>query len=167
MAARSPLADRELTREFLYRLSPQLRELLTCDFEAENRALRADASSAYTTGLQAYNRAYVARGADPTGPYVPYEPWPVWNANSQLNADLREAAHVASLTRVPAAVEHPKPATDAERRVNDMIDDLTERRVSQPDRSRLRDALDKADKPREGKEGRDDALRGAIGRLNR
>lgn len=57
-----------------------------------------------------------------------------------------------------AATEHPKPANDTEKRVNDMIDDLSARKVSTPDRARLRGAIDKAEKPLAGRAGQDEAL---------
>lgn len=62
-----------------------------------------------------------------------------------------------------ADVEQPKPVTDVERRVNDVISDLTGRKVSNGDRGRLRKAVDAADAPLTGRAAGDSAL----GRISR
>ena len=54
----------------------------------------------------------------------------------------------------------PLPATDVDR----MIDSLDRRLVNSPDRLRLRKSLDKADAPRTGRAGADEAAARAIGR---
>ena len=52
----------------------------------------------------------------------------------------------------------PKETDPVKARINDVLDDLSARRVSDSDRRRLGDGLDRANKPRTGKDGADDAF---------
>lgn len=56
---------------------------------------------------------------------------------------------------------HPESLTDIDR----VVDALDRRIVSDPDRMRLRKAVDRADAPLTGRAGADEGLRGAIGRM--
>lgn len=56
----------------------------------------------------------------------------------------------------------PQPIDPVRKRVNDTIDDLMGRRVVPADRARLRDAVDKADKPQTGRAGADSGVGRAI-----
>lgn len=58
----------------------------------------------------------------------------------------------------------PDPIDPIRQRVDDVIDDLVSRRVMPQDRGRLRDAVDKADRPRSGKDGANDAFGRVLGR---
>lgn len=59
-------------------------------------------------------------------------------------------------------VEDAAPDPAAQTPVDAAIDALDRRLVGAPDRSRLRGALDKADKPLDGRAGADEALGRAI-----
>lgn len=60
-------------------------------------------------------------------------------------------------------VEQPTPVTDVDKHVNDVIDDLSARKVKLADRGRLDAALQKANAPPTGRPAQDDAL----GRISR
>lgn len=55
-------------------------------------------------------------------------------------------------------MEQPAPVTDVDKHVNDVIDDLSARKVKLADRGRLHDALDKANAPLAGRPAQDQAL---------
>lgn len=112
---------------------------------------------------------YVHPGFNPNRQELPAPPTPKWlvereEAVSRLIAGMQGA--IDKLEARLVAVEHPTPANDTEKRVNDMIDDLSARKVSTPDRARLRGAIDKAEKPLAGRAGQDEALGNAIGRTS-
>ena len=62
-----------------------------------------------------------------------------------------------------ADIEHPIPANEVEKRVNDVIDDLAARRVGSGDRARLKEAVNRADRPLAGRPGADAAIGNIAG----
>ncbi len=78
-----------------------------------------------------------------------------------------EAWRTDTIARADEQSERPTPVTEVEKRVNDVIDDLSARKIAAPDRMRLRGALDKAEAPLTGRAGADAGLGNAIGRTER
>lgn len=68
----------------------------------------------------------------------------------------------SNVARPLAVEEAPKPVTDLDKNVEAVI--AGARKIAAPDRVRVRDAMNAADKPRAGREGADHALNRAVGR---
>lgn len=72
-----------------------------------------------------------------------------------------------SMTEEMDSARNPEKANPVRDTVDKAIDVLKQRVVGEPDRGRLRKALDAADAPLPGRAGADEALSGAIGRSRR
>lgn len=77
---------------------------------------------------------------------------------AKLEARVAEIKSIVAVDDAP-----PEPSTDVDR----VIDQLDRRVMPQPDRQRLRDAVERADRPLTGRAGSDEGLGRAIGRGTR
>lgn len=124
--------------------------------------------AAWTHSGEYYIQSKIAVGEDNPGNL------PNYFSGELLKASMQKygfgSDYSKDLQRCLTAVEeidtgrNPAPSDPVREKVDAVIGDLTARKVSDADRGRLRDAVDKADKPDTSRQGSDRLLGRAIGR---